>query len=131
MHLVLEIKIPIFCKKEHYDTHSPYYNDGEELYKFYLSENQSKQILKEIQQNKYWKNLPMDEKLKEKINEHSTEIYSKIPEIKNGYWFFKNRCNGAKDVYSEEEMLKEGICAFSIGIFDLDNYILYYYALDN
>lgn len=131
---ILEVGIPIFCKRENIDTYSPYFNNGEGISKLYLSEKQSNNMLDDISKNEYWKELPIREDINKKIKEYADlyddNLYSKIPEVKNGYWFFKERTSGTEDVYAYENFFAHSASAFSIGIFDTDENSLYYYTYD-
>jgi len=131
---ILEVGIPIFCKRENIDTYSPYYNNGEGIHKLYLSEKQSKNMLDDINKNKHWKELPIREDIKEEIKYYialyDDNLYSKIPEVKNGYWVFRDRTSSAEDVYAYEKFFAHRVSAFSIGLFDTDENILYYYTYD-
>ncbi len=127
----LEFLIPLICKREVITLSHGEIFDEEKLEKLYLSTWQIKRILNKIENNSAWINGEIDEKLIKIMQRYSREnIYNKIPYIKNKYWIFTNRSNGAKDKHSIEEVLDDLYYSVSFGIFDIDNNILYYYEYE-
>lgn len=132
MYEMLEIKIPIHCHMDYDDRHSGFRGEGETLAKVYFNEKQIERIVTQINQNDHWKELPMLENLRVLITEKSDEFYMKIPDIKNGYWIFKDRHSEATDIYNALEIFYGNRYSdnFSVGIIDLDSNVLYFYQLD-
>ena len=127
----LEFLIPLICKREVITLSHGEIFDEEKLEKLYLSTWQIKRILNKIENNSAWINGEIDEKLIKIMQRYSREnIYNKIPYIKNKYWIFTNRSNGAKDKHSIEDVLDDLYYSVSFGIFDIDNNILYYYEYE-
>ena len=127
----LEFLIPLICKREVITLSHGEIFDEEKLEKLYLSTWQTKRILNRIENNSAWINGEIDEKLIKIMQRYSREnIYNKIPYIKNKYWIFTNRSNGAKDKHSIEEVVDDLYYSVSFGIFDIDNNILYYYEYE-
>lgn len=127
----LEFVIPIFCKREVTTLSYNDFFDYEKLEKMYLSKGQSKRVLENIEHNGNWIKGEIDDKVEEKLKFYTREdIYNKIPYIKNKYWIFTNRSNGAEDKHSIEEVINTMYYAVSFGVFDIDNNILYYYQYD-
>ena len=127
----LEFLIPLICKREVITLSHGEIFDEEKLEKLYLSTWQIKRILNKIENNSAWINGEIDEKLIKIMQRYSREnIYNKIPYIKNKYWIFTNRSNGAKDKHSIEEVVDDLYYSVSFGIFDIDNNILYYYEYE-
>ena len=99
--------------------------------KIYLSKGQGEKVLKNIEKNKDWVYGKLEEKIEEKIKLYTREdIYNQIPYIENKYWIFTNRSNQARDRHSIDETINDKYYAISLGIFDIDNNILYYYQYD-
>jgi hypothetical protein len=131
MHEGLEIVVPALAKRETIALQSGKFFDNEELKKIYLSESQSKQILRKIENNSNWKSGEIDEKIDERMNFYTREkIYNQIPYIENKYWIFTNRSSSAEDKHSIDEVENNLYYAVSLGVYDLDNNILYYYEYD-
>lgn len=128
----MEFIIPLICKREVISLSHGEFFDHEKLEKLYLSKSQSKRILKKIENNSNWIKGELDENVIKIMERYSREdIYKKIPHIENKYWIFTNRCNGAKDKHSIEEVInKRMYYTVSFGVFDMDNDILYYYEYD-
>lgn len=85
-----------------------------------------------------WKKLPLPSELTEVLEMARCdsdkclsviEEYN-IPEVENGYYFFKDRHSHAEDKYSTIPLNDRDSYNFSLGIYDLDNKMLYYYELD-
>ena len=85
-----------------------------------------------------WKVLPMSSELEyaleiKQCNEvDCKDIYERynIPNIENGYYVFLDRHEDAVDKKSEEEINSRISYNYSVGIYDSDNMIIYYYDLD-
>ena len=127
----LEFIIPLICKREVTTLSEGEFFDDEKLEKMYLSTRQAKKILNKIENNSGWIKGEIDEKLIKIMKRYSREdIYNKIPYIKNKYWIFTNRSNGAKDKHSIDEVISDLYYSVSFGVFDIDNNILYYYEYE-
>ena len=127
----LEFIIPLICKREVTTLSEGEFFDDEKLEKLYLSTRQAKKILNKIENNNNWIKGKIDEKIEERLKFYTREeIYNKIPYIKNKYWIFTNRSNGAKDKHSIDEVISDLYYSVSFGVFDIDNNILYYYEYE-
>ena len=127
----LEFIIPLICKRKVTTLSEGEFFDDEKLEKLYLSTGQAKKILNKIENNSDWIKGEIDEKLIKIMKRYSREdIYNKIPYIKNKYWIFTNRSNGAKDKHSIDEVISDLYYSVSFGVFDIDNNILYYYEYE-
>ena len=127
----LEFMIPLVCKKEVITLSDSDFFDYEKLEKLYLSKRQSQKILSKIESNNNWVKGEIDQNLVKIMKNYSSEnIYNQIPYIKNKYWIFTNRSNGAKDKHSIDEVIRDIYYSVSFGIFDIDNNILYYYEYE-
>ena len=127
----LELAVPLFNKKEKIELESKDFFNNEEVKKIYLSKGQGEKVLKNIEKNKDWVYGKLEEKIEEKIKLYTREdIYNQIPYIENKYWIFTNRSNQARDRHSIDETINDKYYAISLGIFDIDSNILYYYQYD-
>lgn len=126
----IEIQIPFFAKMEEKDTHGGFHGDGEAFVKVYFSNGQVNGFVNKINKNKHWNELPMPERLQERVL-NADEVEG-IPNVENGYWFFEDRHSKAKDKYNYSEMFdsKRASSNFSVAVFNTDTNILYFYALD-
>lgn len=125
----IEIHIPFAVKNDNKDSHGGVQREGESLSKFYFDEKNAVKFKEKINKNQHWKKLPMT-----KIVEESTGAWDKemkIPEVKNGYWFYLDRHSEATDKYNENDMYN-GRYSFnySVAVYDTDENILYFYELD-
>lgn len=127
----IEIMVPLTADLECRDTHGGFHMDGETLIKIYFSNEQANKFLREVNQNKHWRKLPMTINAKKTIT-YFMDDEIKIPEIINGYWFFLDRHSEANDKYNESEMFEEKRFSsnYTVAIFDTDTNILYFYECD-
>lgn len=132
MSIEIENYIPIFAKMDKKDTHGGMLNEGELLEKIYFSEKQSNNFINRIKENANWKELPMTERLHNKVCKYSIDEEMNIPEVNNGYWFLLDRHSKAKDKYNVEDLFDENRHSynFTVAVFDTDVNILYIYELD-
>lgn len=127
----IEIMVPLTADLECRDTHGGFHMDGETLIKIYFSNEQANKFLKEVNQNKHWRKLPMTINAKKTIT-YLMDDEIKIPEIINGYWFFLDRHSDSNNKYDENERFEEFRPSrnYTVAIFDTDTNILYFYECD-
>ncbi len=131
IYIGIEIKVPVFCKREVTTLSYNDFWDYEKLEKMYLTKGQAKRVFKNIENNNNWIKGEVDEKVEERLKFFTREdIYNKIPYVENKYWIFTNRSNGAREKHSIEEVINTKYYAVSFGVFDIDNNILYYYEYE-
>ena len=114
------------------DSHAGFLGDGDYFAKIICSEKEINQIKSK------WKKLPLQDEIqgvmniKQCNNDGCKDVYEKynIPNIKNGYYYFYDRHKDAMNGRNSEELNMRSSYNFSIGIYDNDNKILYYYELD-
>ena len=65
-------------------------------------------------------------------NSGGHNVYDKydIPDIENGYYYFLDRHSEATNVNNDEDLNERSSYNFSLGIYDSDTMMLYYYELD-
>ena len=121
------------CKiEEDKDTHGGFLGDGEYFAKIICTENEDR----EIKAN--WKKLPLSTELQEVMeliqydNDGGKTAYERynIPNLEDGYYNFYDRHSESADNKNEEELNSRSSYNFSLGIYDSENMILYYYELD-
>ena len=83
-------------------------------------------------ENANWKELPITERLYNKVCKYAIDEDMNVPEVSNGYWFVLDRHSKAKDKYNEEEIFEEDRHSnnFTVAVFDIDAKILYIYEID-
>lgn len=125
----IEIHIPFAVKNDIKDSHGGVQREGESLSMFYFDDKNAEKFEERINKNQHWKKLPMN-----KVVEESTGVWDekmKIPDVKNGYWFYLDRHSEAADKYNENDMYNSRYSFnYSVAVYDNDKGILYYYELD-
>lgn len=125
--------IKLITKKE---RKSSFNGDGEDFYAYEIKN--SNKIIKQIKEKKDWKKLPLSENISNIVygnNGYSPFIIDKegnklIPYIKNGYYYFYNTSEDAKDKTADTYLKNSYSYNFIIAIFDTDTNMLYYAKLD-
>lgn len=128
----IENYIPIYAKMDKKNTHRGFHNDGELLEKIYFSEKQANNFINSAEKNSNWRQLPITERLHNKVCKHAIDEEMNIPEVSNGYWFVLDRHSVAKDKYNEKDIFNEDRYSynFTIAVFDIEQNVLYIYELD-
>lgn len=92
-----------------------------------------------INQIKDWNKLPLSENLQiimynEEIDEEESEYQfakkNKIPEIKNGYYYFIDRYDKRLEKSSDEKLFNQTSFKFTLVLYDTDTNTFYYYEYD-
>ena len=121
------------CKiTKHKDTHGGFLGDGD----YFAKIECTNKIDETIRSN--WKELPISDEINtilELVQCNSTSCksaYDKygIPKISNGYYFFLDRHSMSTGNKDDSELNTRSSYNFSLGIYDLDTNIIYYYELD-
>ncbi len=125
-----------------YESPSNWLGDGTDYEIYQFSNEQMDKIIKKIDHRKDWKKYPLDSTANDSLNKwHGSimqdpaaiEIIEKsnfkefIPIIDNGYYLLVDRSSNDE---SEESQKKYGLRNFTVFILDIDNNLLYYFALD-
>lgn len=113
-----------------------FHGDGIDFYVYEFKN--SDEILKQVEENKEWKNLPLRENINSVVyggNGYSPFVtdddgHKLIPPIKNGYYYFYNTSEDAKDKTDDTYLKNAFSYNFIIAIFDTDTNMLYYVKLD-
>ena len=121
------------CKVEiSKDSHGGFLGDGDHYEKIKCTNKEDKII------KSNWKKLPLESEIEKVMHMKSCsdkgckDAYEKfnIPNIKNGYYYFLDRHSETKYINDSSELNLRSSYNFSLGIYDLDKNILYYYELD-
>ncbi|MCQ2449998.1 MAG: hypothetical protein MJ132_07420 [Clostridia bacterium] len=124
-----------FTVVEEEDTHGGFLGDGD-TYVILDCSNNPEAALKIV---KNWKPLPLSENLqcflyggeKDGVNYDGCAEQAHFPEIKNGYYRFKDRSSEViKDRADDSDFLKRYSINMSVAIYDTDTNMLYFYAQD-
>ena len=127
----LELNINNCQIDEEVDTHGGFLGDGDYYAKLICTETEDNKIKNE------WNNLPISIELEKVMNlemcdDGCKNVYEKysIPKIEEGYYYFLDRHKEAKDKHNEEELNNRSSYNFSVGIYDSNTKIVYFYELD-
>ena len=96
----------------------------------------------QIEKNEHWHKFPMSTNVAVALYggtaENGAEWSSvvrdlsdfEMPEIANGYWFFRDRHPQKSDEYDDTEMFSRASFNFVISVYDADTETLYYFKID-
>lgn len=119
------------------DSHGGFHNDGCE---YTLIQFPDDSILDEIKKNEHWHSLPMSVQSAALIygipeadiapyltNEQGEPM---IPEVKNGYYYFRDRHSESDDCYDDSNVLERYSFNFTFAVYDTDTNLLHYLIFD-
>ena len=124
----LEIKVSENAKIEYKDEHDSWFGEGYTIMK----------IIDDNLQNKI-KNSP---NWREETDEYTSEIsiikndmnssYNELSQIQNYYWIYKHNYRDINNIKYIEQMMHSNLrtASYFVGIYDIDNDVLYYYHMD-
>lgn len=136
----LEISLPSDADITYTDNHGGFHGDGSAIGTVYLDEISAVAIVEEMKENKHWNQLPLTEDIalimyggirNNRVYGHNLAEEVGIPEVINGYWMIIDRFDNQNRVYSDKDILGRYSFNFTVGIFDMDESILYYYEFDS
>ena len=113
------------------DTHEGFLGDGD-----YFARIKCSKIEDKI--TKKWNKLPLSNQLKEIMDmkqcddKGCKDVYERynIPNIKNGYYYFKDRHSDSVNTFDDSDINNRPSYNFTLAIIDKDTNIIYYYELD-
>ena len=121
------------------NNHGGFLGDGATVITMsFFDNNLEEQIVK----NERWRALPMSTNVAVALYggtaENGAEWSSvvndlsdfEMPEITNGYWFFKDRHPQKTDEYDDSEMFSRASFNFVIAVFSVETNTLYYFQID-
>lgn len=112
------------------DSHSGFMGDGAYFAKISCSSN--------IEFDE-WKELPLSTEINDALeieicdDKECKNVFDKynIPDVENGYYYFVDRHSMASDKKSDVDLNNRSSYNYSIGIYDSDTNILYFYEFDS
>ena len=126
-----------------YDSHGGFHGDGTSFYALQCSDSST---LEAIQASDEWKPFPLSDSLKTAIwglqdeeHDYAPMIIKDndwdnplIPQVENGYYFFRDRHSDAVDPYDDTHVFDESRYSFnfSVAVYDADTDRLYYAEFD-
>ena len=121
------------------NNHGGFLGDGATVITMsFFDNNLEEQIVK----NERWRSLPMSTNVAVALYggtaENGAEWSSvvkdlsdfEMPEITNGYWFFKDRHPQKTDEYDDSEMFSRASFNFVIAVYNVETNTLYYFKID-
>ena len=117
----LNLNIRNYISREIYDVRGGPQNDGRDYYVYKFTEERGKDIIEELEQNQKWSKNRLDDDKLEKF-EYNEEVLS----IENGFYYYELVCR-TRDENKKKNVTKENATGYEIGIYDVDENILYYY----
>ena len=107
------------------DTHGGFLGDGYSTIVLKMTDD----LTDVIEDESLWHELPLPSQLRMGVfcDEEGKALAG---EIENGYWFFIDRHSGAENVFDPSDLDKRASRNYSFAVYDADENILYFYALD-
>ena len=139
---ILDVSIEDADVARRIETHGGFLGDGTS---FYIIKYNDDSIIDEIRNNNHWIQLPINddnlnillygESIKQEYKETGplfcdSDGKGLFPEIKNGYYFFKNKNSESSDVLDSSGIIDRVLFNFTVAVYDEDNRILYFGELD-
>ena len=124
----LEIEISENAKIEYKDEHDSFFGEGFTIMRI-IDEN----LLDKIKKSSNWR---------EETDEYTSEIsiikndmnnsYNEISQIQNYYWIYKHNYRDINNIKYIDQMVHSNLrtASYFVGIYDIDNDVLYYYHMD-
>ena len=120
------------------DSHGGWLGDGEVI--VVVSFSPENAPLTQIETT--WTPLPLTENLNTAVYGNYKDNYRRnpfftdekgnpfLPEIENGYYFFRDRSSESTDHFDDSELFNRASYNFTLAIYDTDTQTLYYFELD-
>lgn len=106
------------------DDHGGFLGDGEMLVFIQFDDDG---VTETMTESNHWRLLPLEEELHHAIY---NSFHVDMPEVTNGYYYFRNRKDDVSDRYNPAYVDVGSSWNFTAAIFDLDTNILYYIEED-
>ena len=117
---VKDIRINNYIYKEVYDVRGGWQGDGIDYYVYKFTIDKGKEIVSKLSASDVWDDVPLEDN-KLKHLHYNAEVF----EIKNGYYYFDYVCRTSDD-YKKRHCNEEFSTGYEVGVYDVDNNILYY-----
>ncbi len=107
------------------DTHGGFLGDGDATIVLKMNDD----LTEVIEGDSRWHELPLPSQLKMGVfcDEEGKRLAG---EIENGYWFFLDRHSEAEDVFDPSSLPTRHSRNYTLAVYDADENVLYFYALD-
>lgn len=116
---ILELEVSDYISREIYSIRGGWQNDGSDYYIYKFSDKQAENIENTISKSKIWNKEKLDNQILESF-EHNNEVF----DIKNGYYHYKKICRTCEE---SKNVTDEEATGYEVGVYDIDNNILYYF----
>lgn len=136
---VIDIDISSGTISDTQDSHGGFHNDGLMITRITFTDD-TEALENEIRNNNLWRQLPLSENISTFFygdEEESGGTYISgeegkplLPNIENGYYFFKDRNSESKNPSDDSEILRRLSFNFTVAIYDYDTKTIYYVVLD-
>jgi len=120
-HESLELDTREYDSREIYSVRGGPQGDGTDYYVYNFNKEKGEEISTTLDKRSNWS--------KEKIENDILDCFehnSEILDIENGYYHYKKVCR-TSDEYKKEHFTDEEATGYEVGVYDIDNCILYYY----
>ncbi len=122
---ILDIKISDYIKREIYDVRGGLQNDGRDYYVYEFTKQKGEEIIKTLEQSPKWSQTKLEDYKLDNF-EYNQQILS----IENGYYHYEKVCR-TSDENKKHNFTDEEATGCEIGVYDVDQNILYYYWTSN
>ncbi len=121
------------------DSHGGFHGDGDTIVVIQFADTS---FSTQVEENEEWNAMPLTENLTALVYGirkedgsvgpmiHSGDGTPAIPEVENGYYYFRDRHSQSTDPTDDSGVLGRASYNFTIAIYDTDSKILYYMELD-
>ena len=121
----------------HRDDHGGFHGDGLLAVTVSFSKEQSGDLISKFQQTSGWHSFPMSENVCSALYGNGSrgalilgEDMDPLPEIKEGWYFFRDRHPRAEDPFEDSALFSRGSFNVTLAVFDSETGMLYFYELD-
>lgn len=128
----LEVDVSTGHVVRYWDDHGGFHGDGTTFGELYFSDND---VETAIRKSDAWQRLPLGESLQEFLDATATfftdeEGRHPLPEVQEGYYYFRNRRYGTKNPTNEEDLKGSVSYNVTLAVYDIRSEFLYYLEVD-
>lgn len=110
-----------YAGREIYSVRGGPQGDGTDYYVYNFNKEKGKEISTILDKRQNWNKEKLENDILDCF-EHNSEIFN----IQNGYYHYEKVCR-TSDTYKKEHFTDEEATGYEVGVYDVDNNILYYY----
>lgn len=128
----LDITLPAYLSQGYADDHGGFHGDGRTVAKVDFAQAEAQELATQMVEND-WREFPLSEALTQVMYggiEDSLAAQAGIPEMTNGYWWFVDRHSESTAPQDDTEISRRSSYNFTLGLYDGDNGVLYYFKFD-